>query len=220
MLIRATIAEMLCVCVCIYMCVQSVSADMLVRGTNRSWVESFVAQARPSGTAPDLDPPHHHHCSPTSHTHTPHAYAHGRRAVDLMWQLQWGRLSHQHPAFRRDVTANTCVLWEWACVSVCLCVCLHRNTGVGLVEGCHNEAWFGGADVGIWRASAETWKWWFIRKRISPSLFQPVCFIVFFYLYHCLSLSLSLSLVWFPVPEATDRGNSSPLCNGASLINF
>lgn len=28
--------------------------------------------------------------------------------------------------------------------------------GVGLFEECHNEAWFGGTDVGFQRASVET----------------------------------------------------------------
>ena len=87
--------------------------------------------------------------------------------------------------FKADVTAS---------VSACMCVSVSVYTrgGLGLVEGCHNEAWFGGTDVGIRRASAETWKWWFISMRISPFLFQPVCFIVFFCLYHCLSLPPSL----------------------------
>lgn len=44
------------------------------------------------------------------------------------------------------------------CVSVCMCAYVYTRGGLGLVEGCHNEAWFGGTDVVIRRASAETWK--------------------------------------------------------------
>ena len=40
----------------------------------------------------------------------------------------------------------------------CIYECVYSGGGLGLVEGCHNEVWFGGTDVGIRRASAETWK--------------------------------------------------------------
>ena len=145
-----------------------------------------------------------------------------------MWQLQWGRLSRHQP---RVSTGCDREMYENESQSVCACVCVCTQWwcwcwGVGgaLVEGCHNEAWFGGTDVGIRRASVETRKWWFISMSLSLSLSfslsASLCFSVSI-TASSLPPTLSLSLVWFPVPRATDRGNSSPLCcNGASLINF
>ena len=110
-----------------------------------------------------------------------------------MWQLQWGRLSRHQP---RVSTGCDREMYENESQSVCACVCVCTQWwcwcwGVGgaLVEGCHNEAWFGGTDVGIRRASVETRKWWFISMSLSLSLSRSAC------LLPCVFLSLSLPLL-------------------------